>query len=56
MTALLGLLGWAGYQNRDKLAELLEGATGNTAQPWLTRKTSGWTAWQYRSELSLAVA
>ena len=29
MTALLGLLGWAGYQNRDKLAELLKGATGN---------------------------
>ncbi|MBR1145384.1 YidB family protein [Bradyrhizobium sp. AUGA SZCCT0431] len=32
MTALLGLLALAGYQNRDKLAELLKGATGN-AQP-----------------------
>lgn len=27
MTALLGLLAIAGYQNRDKLAELLRGAT-----------------------------
>ena len=33
MTALLGLLALAGYQNRDKLAELLKGATGNNAQP-----------------------
>ena len=33
MTALLGLLALAGYQNRDKLAELLKGATGNDAQP-----------------------
>jgi uncharacterized protein YidB (DUF937 family) len=32
MTALLGLLALAGYQNRDKLAELLKGA-GNSAQP-----------------------
>ena len=31
MTALLGLLALAGYQNRDKLGELLKGATGNTA-------------------------
>lgn len=32
MTALLGLLALAGYQNRDKLAELLKGAgsSGNT--------------------------
>jgi uncharacterized protein YidB (DUF937 family) len=28
MTALLGLLAIAGYQNRDKLAELLKGASG----------------------------
>ena len=28
MTALLGLLAIAGYQNRDKLGELLKGATG----------------------------
>jgi uncharacterized protein YidB (DUF937 family) len=27
MTALLGLLAIAGYQNRDKLAEVLKGAT-----------------------------
>ncbi len=26
MTALLGLLALAGYQNRDKIAELLKGA------------------------------
>ncbi|MDR6303379.1 uncharacterized protein YidB (DUF937 family) [Nitrobacter vulgaris] len=30
MTALLGLLALAGYQNRDKLAELLKGAGDNT--------------------------
>jgi len=29
MTALLGLLAIAGYQNRDKLGELLNSATGN---------------------------
>jgi uncharacterized protein YidB (DUF937 family) len=28
MTALLGLLAIAGYQNRDKIAEMLGGATG----------------------------
>jgi uncharacterized protein YidB (DUF937 family) len=39
MTALLGLLAIAGYQNRDKLAELLRGAgsaapgTSGTSQP-----------------------
>ena len=32
MTALLGLLALAGYQNRDKLGELLKGVTDN-AQP-----------------------
>jgi uncharacterized protein YidB (DUF937 family) len=31
MTALLGLLAIAGYQNRDKLAELLKGAGGSSA-------------------------
>ena len=31
MTALLGLLALAGYQNRDKLGELLKGATDNNA-------------------------
>ena len=29
MTALLGLLAIAGYQNRDKLAEMLKGASSN---------------------------
>ena len=29
MTALLGLLALAGYQNRDKLTELLKGASGS---------------------------
>jgi uncharacterized protein YidB (DUF937 family) len=33
MTALLGLLALAGYQNRDKLGELLKGAGSNTGQP-----------------------
>ena len=33
MTALLGLLALAGYQNRDKLGELLKGATGGAGQP-----------------------
>ena len=33
LTALLGLLALAGYQNRDKLAELLKGAGNSNAQP-----------------------
>ena len=33
MTALLGLLALAGYQNRDKLAELLKGGGSNNTQP-----------------------
>ena len=33
MTALLGLLAIAGYQNRDKLAEMLNGAGANKANP-----------------------
>jgi uncharacterized protein YidB (DUF937 family) len=33
MTALLGLLAIAGYQNRDKLAEMLNGARTGTAGP-----------------------
>lgn len=32
MTALLGLLALAGYQNRDKIAEMLRGAAGNPSQ------------------------
>ena len=31
MTALLGLLAIAGYQNRDKLAEMLKGAGGGSS-------------------------
>ena len=30
MTALLGLLAVAGFQNRDKIAEMLRGATSGT--------------------------
>ncbi|KQP15779.1 YidB family protein [Methylobacterium sp. Leaf93] len=33
MTALLGLLAVAGYQNRDKIAEFLGGATNKTTAP-----------------------
>ena len=33
MTALLGLLAVAGYQNRDKIAEMLRGAQSNPADP-----------------------
>ncbi|MGB8608226.1 YidB family protein [Bradyrhizobium sp.] len=33
MTALLGMLALAGYQNRDKISELLKGASNNAAQP-----------------------
>lgn len=33
MTALLGLLAIAGYQNRDKIAEMLGGQGGNPAGP-----------------------
>jgi uncharacterized protein YidB (DUF937 family) len=40
MTALLGLLAIAGYQNRDKLAELLKGPGVRT--PWFS--TSAWWA------------
>ena len=33
MTALLGLLALAGYQNRDKIAEMLRGVGANSATP-----------------------
>ena len=33
MTALLGMLALAGYQNRDKISDMLRGASGSTAQP-----------------------
>jgi uncharacterized protein YidB (DUF937 family) len=32
MTALLGLLALAGYQNRDKISEMLKGATASASQ------------------------
>ena len=35
MTALLGMLALAGYQNRDKISDMLRGATASTAQPAL---------------------
>jgi len=38
MTALLGLLALAGYQNRDKLGELLKGATSSNAQPGVSNQ------------------
>jgi len=37
MTALLGLLAIAGYQNRDKLAEMLKGAGATEAKPVAAR-------------------
>lgn len=33
LTALLGILAVAGYQNRDKIAELLRGASGKPGEP-----------------------
>ena len=41
MTALLGLLALAGYQNRDKLAELLQGAGKGGSQPGGTNNQQG---------------
>ena len=42
MTALLGLLALAGYQNRDKLAEMLKGAGGSSnAQPGASNPLGG---------------
>jgi hypothetical protein len=43
MTALLGLLALAGYQNRDKLAALLTGA-GSSTQPGSTNQQGPWAA------------
>ena len=39
MTALLGLLAIAGYQNRDKIAEMLRGAPSNPLDPAAPTKT-----------------
>ena len=41
LTALLGLLAIAGYQNRDKIAEMLKGAAGSNAQPGSTAGSPG---------------
>jgi uncharacterized protein YidB (DUF937 family) len=38
MTALLGLLALAGYQNRDKIAELLKGAGSDNIQSGTTNQ------------------
>ena len=38
MTALLGLIALAGYQNRDKLAELLKGTGSSNTQPGSTNQ------------------
>jgi uncharacterized protein YidB (DUF937 family) len=38
MTALLGLLAIAGYQNRDKIAEMLRGAQSSPADPAASTK------------------
>jgi uncharacterized protein YidB (DUF937 family) len=39
LTALLGLVALAGYQNRDKLAEMLQGATGGGQQSGNTQSS-----------------
>ena len=41
MTALLGLRAIAGYQNRDKIAEMLRNAGGNQAKPGTGDPLSG---------------
>ena len=41
MTALLGLLALAGYQNRDKLADLLHGASGKPLSQYGGRASGG---------------
>jgi uncharacterized protein YidB (DUF937 family) len=41
MTALLGLLAIAGYQNRDKLADMFRNATADQSKPGATDPLSG---------------
>ena len=41
MTALLGLLAIAGYQNRDKLAEMFRNATAGQSKPGAGDPLSG---------------
>jgi len=40
MTALLGLLALAGYQNRDKISEMLRGATASGSAPGTASQSS----------------
>ncbi len=53
MTALLGLLAVAGYQNRDKIAEMLGGLGQNTpagtGQSGNHRYRAKWDQWLARS-------
>jgi uncharacterized protein YidB (DUF937 family) len=42
MTALLGLLAIAGYQNRDKIAEMLKGAGAGGEKPGARTGLGGW--------------
>lgn len=58
MTALLGLLALAGYQNRDKLGELLKGVTGPGAQPGAGNQPGplGGSAWAVSEAPSAALA
>ncbi len=45
MTALLGLLAMAGYQNRDKIAEMLGGLGASEGKPGRRHATGfGWLA------------
>src|SRR5215213_2653585 len=41
MTALLGLLAVAGFQNRDKIAEMLRGTTGSSSPDSSSPGSSG---------------
>ena len=41
MTALLGLLAIAGYQNRDKRADMFRNATADQSKPGATDPLSG---------------
>jgi uncharacterized protein YidB (DUF937 family) len=40
MTALLGMLALAGYQNRDKISEMLRGATASGSAPGTASQSS----------------
>src|SRR5450432_2266252 len=56
MTALLGMLALAGYQNRDKLSELLKGATSSGTQSGpVGRRLPSAAFWEISEECSEAV-